>query len=46
MLVTGHADGVLSFHNPSGHRPEAVAAQLPVDRFADFYAGRGIVIDA
>jgi hypothetical protein len=42
VLVTGHADGLVTFHNPSGHTPEAVAATLPGPVFGRFAAGRGI----
>ena len=37
VLVTGHANDLVTFHNPSGHTPEAVVATLPMpvfDRFA------------
>lgn len=45
VLVHGQGDGMLVFHNPSGHDPasrEAVA--LPVVTFDRFFAGRGIAI--
>lgn len=45
VLVTGHARGQVSFHNPSGHVPEAVTASLPLPVFGRFAAGRGIALD-
>lgn len=44
VLVTGHADGLVTFHNPSGHTPEAVAATLPAPVFDRFAAHRGIAL--
>jgi hypothetical protein len=44
VLVTGHANGLVTFHNPSGHRPEAVVATLPVAVFDRFAAHRGIAL--
>jgi hypothetical protein len=44
VLVTGHANGLVTFHNPSGHRPEAVVATLPVPVFDRFAAHRGIAL--
>jgi hypothetical protein len=44
VLVTGHAGGLVTFHNPSGHMPEAVVATLPVPVFDRFAAGRGIAL--
>jgi hypothetical protein len=44
VLVTGHADGRVTFQNPSGHTPEAVVATLPVEVFYRFAAGRGIAL--
>ena len=44
VLVTGHADGRVTFHNPSGHTPETVAAALPVAVFDGFAAHRGIAL--
>ncbi len=44
VLVTGHASGRVTFHNPSGHTPEAVAAMLPVSVFDRFAAHRGIAL--
>ena len=38
------ADGLLTFRNPSGHTPEAVAATLPVPVFDRFAAHRGIAL--
>jgi hypothetical protein len=42
VLVTGHAGGQVTFHNPSGHVPEAVVATLPMPAFDRFAARRGI----
>jgi hypothetical protein len=44
VLVTGHADGLITFHNPSGHTPEAVVATLPMPVFDRFAAHRGIAL--
>jgi hypothetical protein len=44
VLVTGHADGQVTFHNPSGHTPESVVATLPVPVFDRFAARRGIAL--
>ncbi len=44
VLVTGHGDGLVTFHNPSGHTPEAVAATLPAPVFDRFAAHRGIAL--
>jgi hypothetical protein len=44
VLATGHAGGVVTFHNPSGHVPEAVAAALPLPAFDRFAARRGIAL--
>ena len=44
MLVTGHACGWVTFHNPSGHTPEAVVATLPLPVFDRFAAHRGIAL--
>ena len=41
VLVTGQAGGLVTFHNPSGHTPEAVVATLPVPVFDRFAAHRG-----
>ena len=45
VLVTGHANGLVTFHNPSGHLPEAVVATLPMRVFDRFAAHRGIALD-
>jgi hypothetical protein len=42
VLVTGHANGQVTFHNPSGHTPDAVVATLPMPVFDRFAAHRGI----
>jgi len=44
VLVTGHADGLVTFHNPSGHTPQAVAATLPMPVFDRFAAHRGLAL--
>ena len=44
VLVTGHANGLVTFHNPSGHIPEAGVATLPMPVFDRFAAHRGIAL--
>ena len=44
VLVTGRADDLVTFHNPSGHIPEAVVATLPFTVFDRFAAHRGIAL--
>jgi hypothetical protein len=44
VLVTGHADDEVTFHNPSGHTPQAVVATLPMLVFDRFAAHRGIAL--
>ncbi len=44
VLVTGHVDGLVTFHNPSGHTPETVVATLRVPAFDRFSARRGIAL--
>jgi hypothetical protein len=44
VLVTGRADDLVSFHNPSGHTPEARVATLPMPVFDRFAAHRGIAL--
>lgn len=44
VLVTAHADGHVTFHNPSGHTPEAGVATLPMEAFGRFAAGRGMAL--
>ncbi|MDQ2813107.1 MAG: C39 family peptidase [Actinomycetota bacterium] len=44
VLVTGHANALVTFHNPSGHIPEAVVATLPMPVFDRFAAHRGIAL--
>ncbi|MFE5324830.1 C39 family peptidase [Embleya sp. NPDC056575] len=44
VLVTGRRDDAVTFHNPSGHTPEAVSAVLAPHRFDEFAARRGIVL--
>ncbi|MQS35927.1 peptidase [Streptomyces katsurahamanus] len=46
VLVRGRTpEGDLVFNNPSGHTQVAREATLSADRFADFFAGRGIALD-
>ena len=44
VLVTGHADGQVTFNNPSGHTPETGVAALPAPVFDRFAARRGIAL--
>jgi hypothetical protein len=44
VLVTGYADGHVTFHNPSGHTRQAGIATLPMSVFDRFAAHRGIAI--
>jgi hypothetical protein len=45
VLVFGAQDGMLRFHNPSGDTAASQRdARLPVEAFARFYAGRGILL--
>jgi hypothetical protein len=44
VLLTGHADGQVTFHNPSGHTPLAGIATLPMTVFDRFAAHRGIAL--
>jgi hypothetical protein len=44
VLVTGYADGQVTFHNPSGHTPDTVIAMLPMPVFDRFAARRGITL--
>ena len=44
VLVTGHANDLVTFHNPSGHIPEAAVATLPMPVFDRFAAHRGIAL--
>lgn len=44
VLVTGHDNGRVTFHNPSGHQPDAVVATLPMPVFDRFAAHRGIAL--
>ena len=44
VLVTDVADELVTFHNPSGHTPEAVVAALPLEVFDRFAARRGIAL--
>jgi hypothetical protein len=44
VLITGHAGGQVTFHNPSGHTPQAGVATLPTGTFDRFAAHRGIAL--
>jgi hypothetical protein len=44
VLVTGHHDNQVTFHNPSGHTPLAGIATLPLTVFDRFAANRGIAL--
>jgi hypothetical protein len=44
VLVTGYAKDLVTFHNPSGHIPEAAVATLPMPVFDRFAAHRGIAL--
>ena len=44
VLITGHTNGLVTFHNPSGHVPEAAVATLPMPVFDRFAAHRGIAL--
>jgi hypothetical protein len=44
VLVIKHQNGQFTFHNPSGHTPEAGVATLPVEIFDRFAAHRGISV--
>ena len=44
VLVTGHADGLVTFHDPAGHTPEAGVATLPMPVFDRFAAHRGVAL--
>lgn len=48
LVLVSHADAQqLTFHNPSGDRPETQShVTLPLVTFARFYAGRGIALQA
>ena len=44
VLVTGHAGGLVTFHDPAGHTPEAGVATLPMPVFDRFAAHRGVAL--
>jgi len=44
VLVTGHADGHVTFHDPAGHTPQAGIATLPMPVFDRFAARRGVAL--
>ena len=44
LVLERHDNGQVTFHNPSGHVPEAVVATLPVPVFDPFAARRGIAL--
>ena len=45
VLAVGHEKGRIVFRNPSGHTPEARSPSLPLHRFVEFFAGRGMSLD-
>lgn len=45
VLATGYRDGQIHFRNPSGHTPDTRAASLPAERYAAFFAERGVSLD-
>ncbi|MEV0487383.1 peptidase [Streptomyces sp. NPDC050508] len=45
VLAIGHKDGRIFYRNPSGHTPETRSTSLPLNRFGEFFAGRGISLD-
>ncbi|MBK3639476.1 peptidase [Streptomyces sp. MBT33] len=45
VLAVGHEEGRIVFRNPSGHTPETRSPSLPLDRFAEFFGGRGMSLD-
>jgi hypothetical protein len=44
VLVTAYTGGLVTFHDPSGHTPEAAVARLPMPVFDCFAAHRGITL--
>ncbi|MFF1497840.1 hypothetical protein [Streptomyces sp. NPDC058304] len=42
VLVTGRQGDMVHFRNQSGHIAHARTASLPVAKFAEFFAGRGV----
>jgi len=44
VLVIGYANDLVTFHNPSGHIPEAAVVTLPMPVFDRFAARRGIAL--
>ncbi|KQN51612.1 hypothetical protein ASE93_00140 [Serratia sp. Leaf50] len=45
VLVTAVKQGVITFHNPSGHNEATQSyVQLPLSQFARFFAGRGVAL--
>jgi Peptidase_C39 like family len=44
VLVTGHTDGLVAYHDPAGHTPEAGVAALPMPVFDRFAAHRGVAL--
>ncbi|MER6178549.1 C39 family peptidase [Streptosporangium sp. NPDC001681] len=44
VLITGYHQGMVRFHNPSGHTDDAQRAVVPASVFEAFFAGRGIAL--
>lgn len=45
VLVTQVEEGVITFHNPSGHNAATQSyVRLPISQFGQFFAGRGVAI--
>ncbi|OIQ78735.1 hypothetical protein GALL_395610 [mine drainage metagenome] len=44
VLVTAAGAETVTFHDPAGHRPEAIVATLPMMLFDRFSAGRGVTL--
>ncbi len=44
VLVTGHADGLVTFHDPAGHTPQAGVATLAMPVFDRFAVHRGVAL--
>ena len=45
VLVTGHADGQVTYHDPAGHTRQAGVATIPMTVFDRFAAHRGVALD-
>jgi hypothetical protein len=44
VLVTSHADGLVTFHDPAGRTPEAGIAMIPMPVFDRFAARPGVAL--